>query len=288
MRVLVAGASGVLGRPLTALLAERGHEVAGFSRSGREGARAVDALDAAAVRALCEEVRPDAVVNLLTAIPPDFNPRRIGEAFGPTNRLRTEGTRNLVAAAPDAHHIAESIAFIYDPAPGLATEDDPVWRRPPSSFAPILAAVGQLERTVLEAGGAVLRLGYLHGPGTGFAEGGAMLRSVRKRQLPLAGAAGGVLSFLHVDDAATAFAAAMEARAAGLFNVVEDDPRPVREWLPRYAEQVGAKPPRRIPLWLAKLVAGDYGAAFFNDLRGASNARAKAGLGWAPRHRFPG
>jgi nucleoside-diphosphate-sugar epimerase len=288
MRVLVAGASGVLGPPLVALLAERGHEVTGFSRSGRAGPRAVDALDAAAVRALAEEVRPEAVVNLLTAIPAEFSPRKIGEALAPTNRLRTEGARNLVAAAPDAYHVAESIAFIYDPAPGLATEADPVWRRPPSSFAPALAAVGELERTALDAGGAVLRLGYLHGPGTGFAQGGSMLGQVRKRQMPVAGAGDGVLSFLHADDAATAFAAALDARPHGVFNVVEDGPEPVREWLPRYAAHIGAKPPRRIPLWLARLVAGEYGAAFYSDLRGASNAKARAELGWAPQHRFPG
>jgi nucleoside-diphosphate-sugar epimerase len=288
VRVLVAGATGVLGRPLVARLTAAGHEVTGFSRSGRDGTRAVDALDAAAVRAVADEVRPDAVVNLLTAIPAAFNPRKIGAAFEATNRLRTEGTRNLLAAAPEAHHLAESIAFIYDPAPGLAGEDDPVWRRPPASFGPILAAVGELERAVLDAGGAVLRLGYLHGPGTGFEPGGAMHQQIRRRQLPLAGPAGGVLSFLHVDDAAGAFAAALDRRATGLLNVVEDDPEPVRAWLPRYAKQIGAKPPLRMPLWLVKLVAGDYGAAFFTDLRGASNARAKAELGWAPQHRFPG
>jgi nucleoside-diphosphate-sugar epimerase len=288
MRVLVAGATGVLGRPLVTLLTERGHEVTGASRSGGEDTRAVDALDAAAVRALAEEVRPEAVVNLLTAIPPEVNPRKVGEAFAPTSRLRREGTRNLVAAAPEAYHVAESIAFLYDPAPGLATEDDPVWRQAPAAFAPILEAVVELEHTTLAAGGGVLRLGYLHGPGTGFAEGGAMLAQVRKRQLPVAGHGAGVLSFLHVDDAASAFAAALDRRAQGVFNVVEDGPEPVREWLPRYAEQVGAKRPRRIPLWLARLVAGEYGAAFFNDLRGASNKRARAELGWAPQHRFPG
>ena len=284
----MAGATGVLGRPLTERLAAAGHRVVGFSRRGGDGARAVDALDGAAVRALADEVRPDAVVNLLTAIPGDLNPRKIGEAFVATNRLRVEGTANLIAAAPDAHHVAESIAFVYDPGPGLATEDDPLWREPPAVFAPILDAVRTLERSTLDAGGAVLRLGYLHGPGTVFdPDTGMFTEQVRKRRLPLAGPSTGVLSFLHVDDAAAAFVAAIERRAQGVVNVVEDDPQPVRAWVPAYAAKLGAKPPLRVPRWLARLASGAYGDAFYNDLRGASNAAARERLGWTPTHRFP-
>jgi nucleoside-diphosphate-sugar epimerase len=286
--VLVAGATGVLGRPLMGRLAEAGHTAVGFSRRGGDAVRSVDALDAGAVRALAEEVRPDVVVNLLTAIPENLNPRRIGEAFAPTNRLRIEGTANLIAAAPEAHHVAESIAFVYDPAPGLATEEDPLWVDPPAVFAPILDAVRTLEREALAARGAVLRLGYLHGPGTAFdPAGGTFTDQVRKRRLPLAGPSTGVLSFLHVDDAAAAFVAAIERRFEGVLNVVEDDPQPVREWLPAYAAKLGAKPPLRVPRWLARLASGAYGDAFYNDLRGASNAAARERLGWAPAHRFP-
>ncbi len=287
MRVLVAGATGVLGRPLLPALRAAGHEVTGCSRRGGDGVRAVDVLDAAALGALVAEVRPEAVVNVLTAIPGQLNPRRIAQQFAPTNRLRMEGTQNLITAAPDALHVAESIAFLYDPAPGLATEDDAVWRQPPGGFVAVLAAVRELETATLAAGGTVLRMGSLYGPGTAFADGGAFARQARKRQLPVAGAGDGVLGFLHVDDAASAVVAVLATGARGVLNVVEDDPRPAREWIPAYARSLGAKPPRRVPRWLVRLLAGEYGVAFFDQLRGASNARAKERLGWAAAHRFP-
>jgi nucleoside-diphosphate-sugar epimerase len=287
MRVLVAGATGVLGRELMPALAAAGHEAQGFSRRGGEGLRAIDALDIDAVAGLAASFRPDAVVNLLTAIPEDVNPRKVAAAFAPTNRLRAEGTRNLIASAPEAFHVAESIAFIYDPAPGLATEDDPVWADPPAPFVPILAAVDTMERATLDAGGAVLRLGYLHGPGTGFAPEGSMTKLVRKRQMPLGGASASMLPFLHTADAAAAFVAVLERRERGILNVVEDDPAPMHEWLPAYAKRIGAKPPRKLPVWLVRMAAGPYGVAFLNDIRGSSNARAKQALGWAPRHHFP-
>jgi nucleoside-diphosphate-sugar epimerase len=289
MRVLVAGATGVLGRAVLPALEAAGHEVVGFSRRGDgDRLRAVDALDGEAVAGVADEVRPEAVVNLLTAIPARINPRKIGEVFELTNRLRTEGSRNLLSAAPDAHHVAESIAFIYDPAPGLASEDDPIWREPPRAFAPILAAVRQLERQTLDAGGAVLRLGYLYGPGSAFDEpDGAFARDTRARRMPIAGSGAGVLSFVHADDAASAFVAAVDRRARGVFNIGEDDPESVRDWLPRYAAHLGAQPPRHVPGFLVRLIAGGYGVAFYESLRGASNTKAKAGLGWAPDHRFP-
>ena len=287
MRVLVAGATGVLGRELMPALEAAGHEALGFSRRGGKDVRAIDALDIDAVAGLVASFRPDAVVNVLTAIPEDVNPRKVADAFAPTNRLRTEATRNLIASAPEAFHVAESIAFIYEPGPGLAAEDDPVWGDPPEPFVPILAAVDTLERASLDAGGAVLRLGYLHGPGTGFAPEGGMTKLVRKRQMPLGGASASVLPFLHTADAATAFVAAIERRERGVLNVVEDDPAPMREWLPAFARMIGAKRPRKLPVWMVRLAAGPYGVAFVNDIRGSSNARAKQTLGWTPTHHFP-
>lgn len=287
--MLVAGATGVLGRPLMRVLRDAGHEVAGFSRGGRgEGVQAADALDAAAVKAVVSDFRPEAVVNALTAIPARINPRRIDRDFALTNRLRSEGTRNLIAAAPDARHLGQSIAFIYDPAPGLADEDDPLWRDPPKVFGPAMAAVLDLERRTREAGGVVLRLGQLHGPGTAFDDGGSFHDGVGARKLPLVGGGTAVFSFLHTEDAATAFAAALEAEGGATFNVVEDRSRTVAEWLPAYALELGAKPPRHVPAWLGRLVGGAYGTAFFTKLRGASNARAREALGWAPRHAFLG
>lgn len=287
MRVLVAGATGVLGRPLMRVLRDAGHDVAGFSRRAHgEGVHATDALDAAAVNAVVADFRPDAVVNALTAIPPRIDPRHIDRDFALTNRLRSEGTRNLIAAAPEARHLGQSIAFIYDPAPGLATEEDPLWRKPPKAFGPALAAVLELERSTREAGGVVLRLGQLHGPGTAFDAGGSFHAGVGARKIPVVGGGTAVFSFLHTDDAATAFAAALEAEAGTTFNVVEDRSLTVAQWLPDYARELGAKPPRRVPLWLGRLVGGAYGAAFFTRLRGASNARARDALGWAPRHAF--
>lgn len=287
MRVLVAGATGVLGRPLLDVLRDAGHEVAGFSRSGRgEGVSTADALDAGAVAAVVEGFRPDAVVNALTAIPARINPRRIDRDFALTNRLRTEGTRNLIAAAPGARHVGQSIAFIYAPAPGLASEDDPIWADPPKAFAPALAAVMDLERQTRAAGGVVLRLGQLHGPGTAFAPGGSFHVGVGARKIPLVGSGGAVFSFLHTEDAATAFAAALAADGGTTYNVVEDRSWTVAEWLPAYARSLGARPPRHVPLWVGRLAGGAYGTAFFTRLRGASNARAREQLGWAPRHGF--
>lgn len=285
--MLVAGATGVLGRPLMRVLREAGHEVAGFSRSGRgEGVQAADALDADAVNAVVSGFRPDAVVNALTAIPARIDPRHIDRDFALTNRLRSEGTRNLIAAAPEARHLGQSIAFIYDPAPGLADEDDRLWADPPKAFGPAMAAVLDLERLTRESGGVVLRLGQLHGEGTAFDDGGSFHVGVGARKIPLVGGGTAVFSFLHTDDAATAFAAALGAEGGTTFNVVEDRARTVAEWLPAYARELGAKPPRRVPLWLGRLVGGAYGAAFFTRLRGASNARARDVLGWAPRHAF--
>jgi len=286
MKVLVAGASGVIGRPLLPLLESAGHEVVGLARTSRPGVLAVDALDRSAVAAAVREVAPDAVVNMLTAIPGRLNPRRMTAEFAVTNRLRTEGTRNLVDAARAVgvrRIIAQGLAYAYDPAgAGLADEDAPLWRRPPAAFASSLAALRELEASTTAAGGTVLRLGHLHGPGTMFAADGSFVADIRAGKIPLVGDGGSVFSFVHVDDVASAVLAALEHDVPGVLNVVDDEPAPLREWLPAVAEMLGAPRPRRMPKALVRLVAGGWGAAYLGGLRGASNARARRELGWRP------
>jgi nucleoside-diphosphate-sugar epimerase len=290
MKVLVAGASGVIGRPLLPLLESAGHEVVGLARTSRPGVLAVDALDRPAVAAAVREVAPDAVVNMLTAIPARLNPRRMPAEFAVTNRLRTEGTRNLVAAARAVgvrRIIAQGLAYAYDPAgDGLADEDAPLWRRPPAAFASSLAALRELEATTTAAGGTVLRLGHLYGPGTVFAADGSFVADIRAGKIPLVGDGGSVFSFVHVDDVASAVLAALEHDVPGVLNVVDDEPAPLREWLPAVAEVLGAPRPRRMPKALVRLAAGGWGAAYLGGLRGASNARARRELGWSPSRQW--
>ena len=291
MKVLVAGASGVVGRPLLPLLESAGHEVVGLARTVRPGPTrmlAVDALDRDAVSAAVREVAPDAVVNLLTAIPARLNPRRMATEFALTDRLRTEGTRNLVEAARAAgvrRLIAEGLAYAYDPTgAGPADEDEPLWRRPPAGFASALAALTELEATTTAAGGTVLRMGHLYGPGTMFAADGSFVADIRAGKVPIVGNGGSVFSFVHVDDVASAVVAALGRDVPGVLNVVDDEPVRLGEWLPAVAEMLGAPRPRRMPKALVRLVAGGWGAAFLGELRGADNARARRELDWQPRH----
>jgi 2-alkyl-3-oxoalkanoate reductase len=297
VRVFVAGATGAIGRPLLALLVAEGHEVTGMTRSperaaavraaGAEAAVA-DALDADAVTAAVRQARPEAVVHQLTAIPQRLDARKIVRDFALTDRLRTEGTRHLVAAAQaaDARIVAQSIAFAYAPGPPgtVHVEDDPLIADPPAQFKRSAAAVAELERVVLGAGGLALRYGYFYGPGTSISARGSLGEEVARRRLPIVGGGHGVWSFIHVEDAAHATAAALTRGSAGAYNVVDDEPAPVHEWAPAFADALGAKPPRRVPAWLARPLAGEYGVYTMTRTQGASNARAKAELGWAPRH----
>jgi nucleoside-diphosphate-sugar epimerase len=185
--------------------------------------------------------------------------------------------------------VAQSIAFAYrvdGPADAMKDEDDPlIGADAPADFRKIAESVATLERTVLDAGGAVLRYGYFYGPGTGYAASdGAIAARVRKRGFPIVGDGGGVYSFIHVDDAAAATVAALERGASGLYNVVDDDPAPVRDWLPVYAKAIGAKPPRRVPTLAARIAAGSWMTEVATKTRGASNEKAKRELGWAPRY----
>jgi nucleoside-diphosphate-sugar epimerase len=298
MRVFVAGASGVIGRPIVSRLVAAGHEVTGLTRSEERaegiraaGARAavVDALDGEALRAALAEASPEVIVHQLTALPKRFNPRDKA-IYDATNRLRGQGTRNLIEAGRGEgarRIICQSIAFAYAPGPRpeVKDEDAPLATGAPPPFGDGVRTIEEMERAVLEADGLeglVLRYGWFYGPGTYYGAGGSLASDVRKRRFPVIGSGAGLFSFVHVDDAASATVAAVERGAPGVYNVVDDEPAPMRDWLPAYAEAIGAKKPLRIPVWIARLVAGKMATAV-NVQPGASNAKAKRELGWVPR-----
>jgi 2-alkyl-3-oxoalkanoate reductase len=301
MRVFIAGATGVIGRRVVPLLVADGHEVVGMTRSPAkaEGLRAAgaepvvaDALDAGAVMEAVQRARPEVVVHELTDLSSvGTSMRRLDRAFAGTNRLRTEGTDHLVAAARAAgarRLVAQSFGAWRYAREGAAvmTEEDPLDPDPPGPFRIPLAALLHLESAVLGAPdleGVVLRYGGLYGPGTTIDVGGEHSELVRRRRFPLVGDAGGVWSFIHTDDAATATVAAIQRGAPGIYNVVDDEPAAVAEWLPALAAALGAKPPRRIPAWVARLLAGELPVVMMTQVRGASNAKAKAELGWTPQ-----
>jgi nucleoside-diphosphate-sugar epimerase len=297
MRVLVAGATGVMGAQLLPLLAAAGHEVVGLSRSGapRPEAKivAADALDRTRIDQVVQDAKPDAVINMLTAIPAEINPKRLAQDFDLTNRLRTDGTRNLLDAAEKAgvqQVISQGLAYAYEPdGTGLATEDAPLWKQPPRPFVPVLAALRELERRTMDAGGLVVRFGHLYGPGTIYAHNGSFVRQVRAGKLPLVGGGTATFSFTHVQDGAAAVVAALarggqRPENGRALNVVDDHPAPMSEWLPHLARLLDAPEPKRIPTILARLAVGPWGIAFMTQLRGADNTRAKRSLDWAPRY----
>jgi nucleoside-diphosphate-sugar epimerase len=296
MRVLVAGATGVIGSRLAPLLTAVGHDVVGLARSRgrtkeleRAGVEVVvaDALDPSGLRQAVRRAAPDAVVHLLTAIPAEINPKKMARDFAITDRLRTEGTRNMIDAARDAgatRFIVQGLAYAYDPADGLADEDAPLWRDPPRQFAPVLDALVEMERLTAEAGGLVLRFGHLYGPGSAFAADGPYVRQIRAGKLPIVGGGTAVFSFTHAHDAATAIVSALDKDVTGALNVVDDSPARVREWVPRLAEILGAPAPGHAPAALARLAVGGWGVAFMTRLRGADNARARLRLNWRPRY----
>ena len=298
MRVFVAGASGAIGRPLLPQLIAAGHEVTGTTRSEESaeairatgaGAAICDALDAEAVHAAVTEAAPEVVVHQLTALPHRFDPRD-KEIYAATNRLRSEGTRTILDAARAAgarRMICQSIAFAYAPGPQaeVKDEDAPLALGAPAPFGGAVRAVDEMERAVVGAEGLeglVLRYGWFYGPGTYYADDGSMAEDVRKRRFPVLGKGTGLFSFVHVDDAASATVAAVKRGAPGVYNVVDDDPAPQREWLPVYAEAIGAKKPLRVPVWVARLVVGKI-ATVASVQPGAANAKAKRELGWEPR-----
>jgi 2-alkyl-3-oxoalkanoate reductase len=297
MHVYLAGATGAVGRSLIPLLLEHGHQVTGTTRSPAHapalealGARAVvvDGLDRDAVMGAVREAAPDAIVHQMTALR-GLKPRRPDRTFAQTNRLRTEGTDHLLAAARAAgveRFVAQSFAgWPYERTGGsVKTEDDPLQRLGPKGARETLAAIVHVERSVRAAGGVALRYGGFYGPGTGITRDGEQVELLRRRQFPLVGDGGAVWSFCQIEDAATATLLALErARPGTVYNVCDDDPSPVREWLPALARAAGAPMPRRLPVWLARMVGGEALVSMLTDARGASNLRAKAELGWVPR-----
>ena len=302
MKIFVAGASGALGRQLVPLLARAGHEVVGSTTSTRKlerlaalGAQPVvlDVLDAEAVGRAVSEAQPEVVVHEATAlggVGGSF--RKMDETFAQTNRLRTEGTDNLLGAALAVGArklVAQSFAGWTFAREGAAVmnEEAPLDPDPAANAKKTIAAIRYLEERVVaarELDGIVLRYGGFYGPGTSFAEGGESVEAIRRRAFPIVGDGGGLASFIHIEDAARATFAAIERGGRGIYNVVDDDPAPVSAWLPYAAEAVGARPPRRVPLWLGKLVAGEMLATVMVEGRGASNAKARRELAWHPRY----
>jgi nucleoside-diphosphate-sugar epimerase len=297
MRVFLAGATGAIGRRLVPQLVAAGHEVTATTTTAKKvdllrglGASpvVVDGLDAAAVGEAVARARPEAIVHQMTALdgPPDL--RRFDRTFAKTNALRTKGTENLLDAACSAG-VERFVAQSYAGWPsagsggGLVTEGEPLDPDPLPGQRETHAAIRFLEEAVTQAPltGIVLRYGSFYGPGASD----EMVELVRRRRLPVVGDGGGVWSWIHVDDAAGATVAALERGAPGIYNVVDDEPAPVREWAPALAAAVGAKPPRRVPVWLGRLAAGEIGVRMMTEIRGVSNAKARAELDWVPRRR---
>jgi nucleoside-diphosphate-sugar epimerase len=289
-----------MGKELVPRLVDAGHEVFAMVRSESGQARAAelgaepvlaDALDPAQVEAAVRQAAPEVVVHQLTAIGP-IDTRHFERSFAATNRLRIEGTDNLLAAARAAgvrRFVAQSNGgFTYDRTGGpVKSEEDPLDRSPVAQMAAMIAAIEHLEKAVLGAAwieGVVLRYGAFYGPGTSMAAGSEQFEMIRTRKFPVVGNGGGVWSFVHIADAAEATVAAVESGGRGIYNVVDDDPVPVAEWLPELAAMLGAKEPMRVPRWIGRLAAGKAGVVLMTELRGASNAKAKRELGWAPRY----
>jgi len=297
MHVFLAGAGGAIGRQLTPLLVAHGHTVTGTTRSAAKtdalralGAEPVvlDGLDRDAVLAAVAAARPDAILHEMTAIETLADLRRPDRAFAATNRLRSEGTDNLLAAARASgveRVLVQSFAgwpFAREGGP-VKDEDAPLDAHPPKRLRPILDAIRHLEQATTAAGGIVLRYGGFYGPGTSVERGGEQWQMARERKVPTVGDGNGVWSFCHIEDAAAATVAALErGRAGEIYHVCDDDPAPTREWVPVLCAAAGGPPPRHIPRWVARL-AGEHVVAMTCESRGASNAKAKRELGWTPR-----
>ena len=291
MRVLVVGASGAIGTRLIPKLTDRGHEVIGSSRSPAKGERlralgaqpiVLDVLDARAVRAAVGAARPEAIIYQATALADAGFSRNLDRAFAQTNRLRTEGTDILLAAAREAgvrRFVAQSFApYRYAREGGpVKTEDDPLDSAPPATARQTFAAMNHLDQAVTGAGGIALRYGGFYG------DPDALIKAVRKRQYPIIGDGAGVMPFIHLHDAAAATVLTLDHDGPAVYNITDDEPAPMRDWLPVLADAVGAKPPRRVPYWLARLFMGE-GLAMMTESRGASNTKAKKELDWTLRY----
>ena len=297
MNIFIAGAAGAVGRTLIPTLIADGHTVTGTTRSAAKAdelralgaAPAVmDGLDRESVMRAVTAAAPDAIVHQMTALAGDIDFRNIDRSFAVTNRLRTEGTEHLLAAAEVAgvgRFVAQSFAGWPAARTGgpIKTEADPLDPDPPRGIRETHAAIRRLEDLVTGSRGVVLRYGGFYGPGTGLAPGGDQLEMVRRRKFPIIGDGGGYWSFAHTEDVATGTAAALQrGRAGEIYNICDDDPAPLREWLPALARSLGARPPRHLPAWFARIAASPAAVMMMTEARGASNAKAKAELGWTP------
>jgi nucleoside-diphosphate-sugar epimerase len=299
MRIFLAGATGAIGGQLVPLLVAGGHQVVATTRKPEkmeklraQGAEpvVVDGLDRDAVMKAVVAARPDAIVHQMTALASMRSLKHFDDEFAVTNRLRTEGTSHLLEAARAAgtsRFVAQSYTGWPNERQGsrVKTEEDPLESNPPKAMSRTLAAIRELEQRVTAAAGlrgTVLRYGSLYGPGTSTADQGEIVTLIRQRKFPLVGNGAGVWSFLHVADAARATQVALERDKPGLYNIVDDEPAEVSVWLPYLAQVVGAKPPIRLPAWIARFVIGDAGVWMMTQSRGSSNAKAKRDLGWQP------
>jgi len=300
MRIFLAGATGAMGKQLVPRLVEAGHEVVGMTRSNSKraaledlGATAVvaDALNADQVGDAVAKARPEVIIHQLTAIS-SFDIRNFDRSFALTNRLRSEGTDHLLAAGRAVgvgRFVAQSYAaWPYARTGGpIKTEEDPLDPTPARNMRESMRAIRHLEAAVTGADwteGIVLRYGGFYGPGTSMSRGGEQFEMIRKRKFPVVGDGAGVWSFVHIADAADATVAAVARGRRGIYNIVDDDPAPVADWLPALADKLGAPKPWRVPKVVGRLFAGEVGVVMMTDIRGASNAKAKRELGWEPRH----
>ncbi len=301
MRIFVAGATGAVGRPLVRALVSAGHSVAALTRSAakieaikRMGAEPVvaDGLDAASMKTAVVSVRPEIIIHQMTDLSGVMDFRHFDRTFAVTNALRTRGTDHLLAAAREAgvkRFIAQSFCgWTFARSGGsVKTEADALDPDPPQELRRTLQAIQYLERTVTNSAnpeGIVLRYGAFYGPDTGMLT-PAMIDQLRHRRMPLIGDGAGWWSFIHVDDAASATLAAIDRGSAGnIYNIVDDEPAEVSEWLSALAGMLGAKPPLRVPAWIGRIVAGEHMVAMMTQVRAGSNAKAKRELGWHPVH----
>jgi len=299
MRVFVAGATGAIGKELVPMLVEAGHEVHGMTRSESKQAMlqelgavpvVADALEPDQVAEAVGKAQPEVIVVQLTALS-GLGLRNLKRGAALTNRLRTEGTDHLLSAGQAVgvrRFVVQSNYALYARSGGpVKSEEDPLDPAPPGKLKEGLAAIRHLEQAVLGARwteGIVLRYGGFYGPGTNMSPGGELFEMIRKRRFPLIGDGGGIWSFIHIADAAKATVAAVEYGERGIYNIVDDDPAPVAEWLPALAQTIGAKKPRRVPRFILRLVVGEGGVVMMTDARGASNEKAKRELAWSPAY----
>src|SRR5918998_918853 len=300
MKVFLAGATGAIGSRLVPRLVEAGHHVTAITRKEKKlaelydlGAEPIlcDVFDTGKLASIMKRAEPNAVVNELTDLPQSLNPHKLAEYYAANDRVRREGTRNLLSAALSARvrrFLVQGSAYWYAPTGGpVKTEEAPLYLDAPPPIGPAVETIKEVETTVLSAEGiegVVLRYGTFYGPGTWYAKDGDVGRQVSKRRFPVIGGGEGTYSFIHVDDAASATVAALESARPGVYNVVDDDPATAAEWMPVYAEALGAKRPLRVPAFVARLIAGDALVNWSLGLRGASNERIKDELGWRPHY----